>query len=61
MKRNVADAMTDSVWRGFDGFDFGGPDPGGSPDGQGEGNVDPDPDPPVGWPDVELDQQGRAR
>ena len=48
--------MTDPAWPEFDGSDPGGP-----PDGQAENPEAPDPDPPTGWPDVELDQQGRTR
>lgn len=48
--------MADATEAFFDGLDLGG-----LFDGLAEVLADPEPDPPIGWPDVELDQQRRPR
>ena len=52
--------MNDGGWSEFGGFNFGS-DPGDIFGARAEEPKPPDPEPPVGWPDVELDQHGRAR
>ena len=52
--------MTNATGLEFDGLDLGF-DLGDVLDGQAEDPAASEPEPPAGWPDRELDQQGRTR